>query len=154
VGGLSKPLGMGGLRIGWIATHDRRLRDRLDRQLQLLSGGPASLATRAAVVAFACYDESIAGTLAAVQSNAPHVFAALDAARWRYTRPLAGLTVEACPPIPATLAGEERVRQAGMFLVPGTVYRRPGAYRIGLLADVVALRQALSLLAEPFPANE
>lgn len=154
VGGLSKPLGMGGLRIGWIATHDAGLRERLDRQLQLLSGGPASLSTHAAVAAFDCYSESIAGTLAAVHSNAPQVFAALDAAGWRYVRPVAGLTVEARPPAPVTLAGEERVRRAGMFLVPCEVYGTPGAYRISLLADVGRLRQALSLLAEPFPAQE
>jgi len=151
VGGLSKPLGMGGLRIGWIATHHRELRERFDRQLQLLSGGPASLSARAAVAAFQCHERTVAATLERVRANSGPVYRVLDAAGWRYSRPVAGLTLEARPPAPATLAGEERVRKAGMFLVPGEMYAAPGAYRISLLAEPGMLGQALEFLAEPFP---
>lgn len=148
VGGLSKPLGMGGLRIGWIATHDVALRERLDRQLQLLSGGPASLSVIAAGQAFDQYDRFVAETLEAVRTRGPGVLAVLDAAGWRYERPAAGLTVEARPPWPVGADGEAKVREAGMFLVPCDMYGAPGAYRISLLADPVALREAVALLAE------
>jgi|GEM_PF-1130209 len=153
VGGLSKPLGMGGLRIGWMATHNAELRERLDRRLQLLSGGPASLSVIAAAWAFEQYDHYVADTLAAVRANGPRVFAVLDDAGWQYERPSAGLTVEARPPGCVGLGGEARVRDAGMFLIPCDMYGAPGAYRISLLADPAALRQALSLLTEASPTR-
>ncbi|MGE5597641.1 MAG: pyridoxal phosphate-dependent aminotransferase [Hyphomicrobiales bacterium] len=147
VGGLSKPLGLGGLRIGWIATHDAALRERLDRQLQLLSGGPAGPSVSAAVAAFERYNEAVDATLTAATTNAPAVYGALERAGWTFREPEAGLTIEAWPPAPPGPCNEQRVRDAGIFLVPCSVYGTPGSYRISLLADRAALERALTLLA-------
>src|SRR5690606_23636760 len=119
-----------------------------DRQLQLLSGGPASLSVIAAGHAFDQYDRFVAETPEAVRTRGPGGLAGRDAAGRRYERPAAGLTVEGRPPWPVGADGEAKVREAGMFLVPCDMYGAPGAYRISLLADPVALREAVALLAE------
>lgn len=146
IGGLSKTLGMGGLRVGWIATRDASLGARLDRQLQLLSGGPASLSVVAATAAMRRFDIFVWETLKAMRANAPAVYAVLAAAGWHFERPQAGLTLEARPPLRPTPQDEERVRAAGYFLIPCDMYGAPGCYRISLLADAGALRRALAIL--------
>lgn len=146
IGGLSKPLGMGGLRIGWIATRDGDIRARLDRQLQLLSGGPASLSVAAALTAMEHYDESVRRTLRCVRENAPGVLHVLDEAGWCYSPPAAGLTLAARPPARTTAEDEQRLREAGYFLIPCDMYGAPGAYRVSLLAPAGELRHAIALL--------
>ncbi|MCC6388355.1 MAG: aminotransferase class I/II-fold pyridoxal phosphate-dependent enzyme [Dehalococcoidia bacterium] len=148
IGDLSKPLGLGALRIGWVATRDAALRDLLDRQLQLLSGGPSALSVRAALAAFATFDDEVARTMAAATENGGAILRALAAHGWTFTAPEAGLTVLAWPPTAVDAAAEARVHAAGLFLIPCDMYGAPGAYRFGLLAPLEAVRRALHLLAE------
>ncbi|MCC6380855.1 MAG: pyridoxal phosphate-dependent aminotransferase [Dehalococcoidia bacterium] len=146
VGGLSKPLGLGGLRVGWAATRDRALLARLDRQLQLLAGGPSGPSLLLARVAVACFDEAVAVTRERASANAPALYARLAARGWTFAPPEAGLTLEAWPPHPLAPGGGARLLAAGLFAVPCSVYGTPGAWRFGLLADVEALDRALGAL--------
>jgi len=146
---LSKPLGLGALRIGWIATRNAALRERLDRQLQLLSGGPSALSVRAALGAFETFDQEVARTMAAAAGNGGAIQRELAAHGWTFTSPEAGLTVLAWPPAPVAAVAEARVREAGLFLIPCDMYGAPGAYRFGLLAPLESVRRALRLLAAP-----
>jgi aspartate/methionine/tyrosine aminotransferase len=59
IGDLSKPLGLAGLRVGWIATRNRRVRQRIERTLQLIVGGPSALADIAALAAFEAFDQHL-----------------------------------------------------------------------------------------------
>lgn len=147
IGDLSKPLGLGALRIGWIATRDVDVRERLDRQLQLLSGGPSALSVRAALAAFERFDAAVAATLDRAEENGAHIFRALTSHDWTWTPPEAGLTVAAWPARPLDAAAEQRVRDAGYFLIPCDMYGAPGAYRFSLLAPPATVCHALDLLA-------
>jgi len=147
IGDLSKPLGLGALRIGWIATRDVDVRERLDRQLQLLSGGPSALSVRAALAAFERFDAAVAATVDRAEENGAHIFRALTSHDWTWTPPEAGLTVAAWPARPLDAAAEQRVRDAGYFLIPCDMYGAPGAYRFSLLAPPATVCHALDLLA-------
>ncbi len=145
VSGLSKSLGLGGVRIGWLATLDKDLIARVDREVQLLSGGPSALSVITSVEALQQRSELTSRTLAEVTRNAPKVYAALDAFGWRYRRAEGGLTIEAWPPDEAGGALEERLLAEGYFLIPCSVYGTPGSYRISLLSDAAKLRSALAI---------
>jgi aspartate/methionine/tyrosine aminotransferase len=146
IGDLSKPLGMGGLRIGWIASRERGLMERFDYELQRLSGGPASLSVAAANVALDHFDELVGETCAAARANAPRVFEALHEAGWRFQCPQAGLTLLATPPRCPGPDAEAAVRAAGYFLIPARLLGSIHGYRISLLAPPNAVRSALRIL--------
>lgn len=149
VSGISKSLGLGGVRIGWVASLDTDLLARVDREVQLLSGGPSSLSVSTAYEALEQRSELISHTLQRVARNAPRIYATLEDYGWRYRRAEGGLTCEAWPPDHAGGALEERFLDHGYFLIPCSVYGSPGSYRINLLADPSNLRAALALAGEP-----
>jgi aspartate/methionine/tyrosine aminotransferase len=149
VSGISKSLGLGGVRIGWVASLDTDLLARVDREVQLLSGGPSSLSVATAFEALERRSELIARTLSTVRRNAPRVYAALDDFGWRYRRAEGGLTIEAWPPDSAGGALERPLLERGYFLIPCSVYDSPGSYRISLLCEPPQLREALAIVGEP-----
>ena len=147
VGDLSKPLGLGGLRIGWVATRDHDLLKKVDRELQLLSGGPSSLSVTAALGALATFDESVRTTMQTAHSNSAAVYASLQRHGWSVRKPQAGLTAIATPPSPISTAALRELAAEGYFLLPTSVFGLPGSYRVSLLADPASLDCALGLLA-------
>ena len=149
VSGISKSLGLGGVRLGWLASLDKVLLARVDREVQLLSGGPSSLSVGTAYEALQRRSELLAETLRSVMRNAPRVYSALDDFGWRYRLAEAGLTVEAWPPDSAGGELERKLRDRGYFIIPCSVYDSPGSYRISLLCDPSELRAALALVGAP-----
>jgi aspartate/methionine/tyrosine aminotransferase len=147
VGGLSKGFGLGGLRIGWVVCRGRCAIDAIDRELQLLSGGPAapSVDLAARVLDDGC--GRLGTTMRAVEDNMPRLERTLRAAGWTYRLPDAGLTMSIRPGRRVTRTAERAAREAGYFIVPGRVYSEPGTYRLGLLAPVEHVRKALRILA-------
>lgn len=153
IGDLSKPLGLGGLRIGWAASPDTEAIDALSQSVQVLSGGPSTVAMEIATSALSQYAERYEARKQAAMANAPQVFAALDAAGWTYTRPSAGWTFSARPPLPATASFERRAAEAGIFLASNRAFgMADGSYRLSLFAPAQHLRRLLTLASEP--ANE
>lgn len=146
IGDLSKPLGLGGLRIGWVATRNRALLAAVAREIELLSGGPSTLSAAAAIDAMGQFDRHVAETLAARAANAPAVRELLGRFGWRFEEPAAGLTVAARPPMPISAPALAELRAKGLFVVPGEVLGAPGTLRISLLAGLVELHEALSWL--------
>ncbi|HEX6030704.1 MAG TPA: pyridoxal phosphate-dependent aminotransferase [Tepidiformaceae bacterium] len=146
IGDLSKPLGLGGVRIGWVATRDSELLARIDRELQLLSGGPSSLSVTAAESAFESFDETVAATMQAALTNLPGIWAVLECHRWRVVPSQAGITVLAVPPHPLSPSALARLEDAGYFLLAAETIDAPGAYRISLLRDPGTLDRALDIL--------
>ncbi len=146
VGDLSKPLGLGGLRIGWVATRDASLRARIERELRLLSGGPSTLSVAVAEVALREFDERLAGVVAHVRGNQPEVEAVLARHGWTWTPATAGLTVLARPPFHVDEPALGALREEGLFLLPGETLGYPGAFRVSLLAESGALSRALGCI--------
>lgn len=149
VADLSKPLGLGGLRIGWAASRDREALEAISHQVQLLSGGPSILAMEAALDAMRGYDDRVRSLVAAARENGEHLFSILDLYGWSYSRPEAGATFAARPPIPLQANDFERLRDNGLFLVPGEACGLPGAVRISLFAPPHSLERALRILEHP-----
>lgn len=145
VGDLSKPLGLGGLRIGWAASRDAAAIEAISRSVQLLSGGPSVVAMELAVEAVREYAPRLASLSAAAAANAPDVFGALARAGWRAQPPEAGWTFLAHPPQPLTTSQLRVLRSAGFFLVPSSSFGASGGFRLSLFAPVEALREALEV---------
>lgn len=146
VSGVSKSLGLGGVRLGWLVAMDREVCERVDREVQLLSGGPSSLSVAAAMQALQQRDDLVGGTVEAIRRNAHVVYRVLEEAGWRCRTPDAGLTVEAWPPDDAPPRVDLALHEQGYFLIPCDVYGTPGSYRISLLADAQALQTALAVV--------
>lgn len=146
VGGLSKAIGAPGLRIGWVATRDADLTVSVDREVQLLSGGPASPSCEMAAEAMLSIESEISRSLAAARANAPGLLAVLDAFGWRYRLPRCGLTLVAAPEALDELA-LRRLSEIGLFLLPTSVYGLPGAVRISMLAEPRLLEKALLFIS-------
>lgn len=147
VGDLTKPLGLGGLRIGWIATRNAPLRAAAARWLGLLTGGPSALSEVAALEALASFDARVRHHAAEARANAPGVYAALEEAGWAFERPELGLTVSARPPRSLRDADFARLAAHGMFAVRGEAFGQPGTVRVGLLTPPDRLRAGLAVLA-------
>lgn len=145
VGDLSKPLGLGGLRIGWVVCRDPVALEAIGRAVQILSGGPSVLAMEFAVKAMAEYGPRLADRCAAAARNSPGVFAALREAGWRFEAPEAGWTLLAVPPEPLGADRLERMRRNGCFLVPASAFGAGEGYRISVFAPLAPLRRTLQL---------
>ncbi len=148
VGDLTKPLGLGGLRIGWIATRNVEVREAAARWLGLITGGPSTLSEAAALHALDGFDAAVSLHAAEARANAPRIYGALDDAGWTFEEAELGLTVCARPPRPLGPGAWAALAEAGMFAVPGEAFGQPGCLRIGLLTPVQRLRSALALLGE------
>lgn len=147
IGDLSKPLGLGGLRIGWAVCRDPQATQAIGAAVQLLSGGPSALAMDYAAQAIAEYEPRLSRRCAAAEVSAPAVFEVLAEAGWRFERPQAGWTFLATPRDPLSEDQLARMRQSGCFLVPATVFGMAQGYRLSVFAPVEPLRRALNLPA-------
>lgn len=149
VSGLSKSLGYGGLRVGWIATRNEEVKLRVERWLQLITGGPSSLSNAAAVTAFAAFESRVAEHQRRVIEHAGAVYEVLRHYGWTFEPPALGLAVVASAPRPVAPDAVERALDAGYFVLPVSVITGDdgdAAFRFSLLADVEVLGRALRLL--------
>jgi aspartate/methionine/tyrosine aminotransferase len=142
LGVMSKSLGLPGLRIGWLACHDRALLERLERRKHYTSICNSAPSEHLAVLALRAAETIRARNRAIVAENVPHFAEAF--ARWpehlAWEAPQGG-----CVCFPRLLTGEgtdtfcrRLVEQAGVVLLPSDIYRSdlgpvPGdRFRIGV----------------------
>ena len=151
IGDLSKPLGLGGLRIGWIATRDRALLADCARVLDYQSGSVATLSARIALAALLRFDELLARQLTTARANLSLLAAFVEEhdAWVDWTPPQAGYTaflrVRAGAP-PQSLFAAMRAR--GVFALDGAVFDAPDHIRIGFGLETVAFSRALATFGE------
>jgi aspartate/methionine/tyrosine aminotransferase len=135
LGGMSKTYGLPGLRIGWLASHDRALLDKvslLKDYTTICASAPSEFLSE---VALRQREKLIARSLGTIQANLKLLdgFFARHAERFSWVRPGAG------PVAFPRLIGEDieafcdrLVRQAGVLLLPGTIFDDPGNhFRLG-----------------------
>ncbi len=150
LGAVSKTYGLPGLRIGWLAAHDRALLAKiaaLKDYTTICSSAPSEFL---AEVALRQREALIARSLATILSNLSLLdgFFSRRGDRFRWTRPGAG------PVGFPQLIGEDvdvfcdqLVKQAGVLLLPGTVFDDPGNhFRLGF--GRANLPEALAKLEE------
>lgn len=136
LGGLAKPFGLGGLRIGWIATRDRALLDRLAAfkdYLTICNSAPSEVL---AILALRAKGRVLARNRAIVLHNLALLddFFARRAELFDWVRPRAGpvafprlLTAE-----PIDEFGERLLEKTGVMIVPGSIFDHDGNhFRIG-----------------------
>ena len=151
IGDLSKPLGLGGLRIGWLACRDASLIAAVRRQLQLLSGGPSTPSMALALYALSGFDAAVQSLAETVRDRAAQTYRVLARHGWSFEPAQAGLTVLATPPQPLAEDELRHLRERGWFLVPATVFGFRAGFRISLLHPD-QLHAALSELDGARPA--
>lgn len=135
LGAVSKTYGLPGLRIGWLATHDRGLLAKVAALKDYTSICAAAPSEFLAEVALRRRQALIARSLATISANLALLddFFARRAGQVRWVRPAAGPVGFA-----QWLGGdveafcERLVRQAGVLLLPGSVFDDAGEhFRLG-----------------------
>lgn len=155
LGVMSKAYGLGGLRIGWLASADREMRRRIDHTKHYLSICNAGPSERLAIIALKARDRILARNCSIVTQNLQILdqFFAEYPELFEWTRPQGG-----CIAYPRYLGSEgverftsDLVETAGVLLGPASIFQstlgstptdrfRIGAGRRGIDEGLAALR--------------
>jgi aspartate/methionine/tyrosine aminotransferase len=136
LGVMSKSFGLPGLRIGWVATRDRALLERLAARKDYLTICASAPSEILALIALRARDAILSRNRALLASNLERLdaFFARRAELFEWVRPRAGSVgfprLRGGPPVEAFT---ERLREAeGVLLLPGTLFGHGGNhFRIG-----------------------
>jgi aspartate/methionine/tyrosine aminotransferase len=136
LGVMSKAFGLAGLRIGWLATHDRDLLQRLAAFKDYTSICNSAPSEILALIALRAREPVLARSLEIVSGNLLQLdrFFSQWSHLFEWVRPRAG-----CTGFPRLLSGvpvdqfaRELVEKQGVLLLPGSVYDHPGNhFRLG-----------------------
>lgn len=138
LGVMSKSFGLAGLRVGWIATHDRELLERVAAfkdYLSICSSAPSEVLS---LIALRAREQVLARSrrLLADGRRAADAFFGKWAERFRFIPPRGGTVC-----FPEYLGGgaealaDALVRETGVLIVPGRYFGAPeggGHFRVGL----------------------
>jgi aspartate/methionine/tyrosine aminotransferase len=136
VGVMSKSFGLAGLRIGWLATKNRELLDRVARTREYLSSSNSAPSEILALIALRARETVLARSRRLLTENLATLDGFFD--RWEgvfeWVRPRAG-----CVGFPRLLGGMRveslagrLVAEEGVLIIPGSVYDVPGNhFRLG-----------------------
>jgi len=135
LGSVSKTYGLPGLRLGWLACHDTALLQKiisLKHYTTICASAPSEYLT---ALAFRHRQKFIDRNLQIVLGNLRQLsaFFARHADRFSWTPPNASTIgfARLLPEQDVQAFCERLVRQAGVLLLPGTVYDQPGHIRFG-----------------------
>lgn len=125
IAGLSKAYGLPGLRVGWLATRDRRLLEAVQAYKDYTTICASAPSERLAVVALANAERLVARCRAIVAANRPLVeaFLSREAERFAWRPPLAGpIAFARFHPGGASAFCERLALEAGVMLLPSSVF--------------------------------
>ena len=151
VSSMSKVFSLAGIRMGWIATHDRAAVKAFlsHRDYNLISCGMFD--DTVASIALRHSDKMIRRNQAIVREN----LAILDEwvqehPHFYYTKPQAGTTalVYYDFDIPSYEFCERLYHETGSFVTPGDCFEQPRSMRIGYACDAQTLKDGLAVLAD------
>jgi aspartate/methionine/tyrosine aminotransferase len=134
--GVSKSMGLPGLRVGWLVTRDGELMEGFKTYKDyttICSSAPSEIL---ALIALENMDAIVARNLAIVKANlaALDEFFATHADLFGWVRPRAGTVAfaELKGSIPVEELAERLVTECGVMLVPGSIFDYPGNFfRLG-----------------------
>ena len=150
VSSMSKVFSLAGLRLGWIATHDEKLRRALveHRDYDLISCGMFDEAL--AAVALRHADKMLERNRAVVRDNLKLLDAWVESEpRISYVRPKSGTTalVFYDYDLPSELFCDRMYRETGAFVVPGDCFGVEKSMRIGYANNGKTLREGLDAVS-------
>jgi len=138
LGVMSKAFALAGLRVGWIATHDRELLGRMNRLKDYTTICGSAPSEILALVALRARDRVIARSRAIIAHNLPLLdeFFAGHETRFSWVRPRAGSVgfPRLCTNAPGAVDAfcARLVETEGVLLLPGSQFEHPGNhFRIG-----------------------
>jgi aspartate/methionine/tyrosine aminotransferase len=145
VGDVSKPFGLGGLRIGWLIAGDAELRARIAVGRDYSTLSPPTPSVALAEIALRHATELTAGPLEHARKN----LAQLRAAACRrpalsLAPPRAGVT--AFPGVTGAERVQRELAERGVLVVPGALFGRPDRLRIGLAGPCAEFNAGLAEL--------
>ena len=150
VSSMSKVFSLAGLRLGWIATHDEKLRRALveHRDYDLISCGMFDEAL--AAVALRHADKMLERNRAVVRDNLKLLDAWVESEpRISYVRPKSGTTalVFYDYDLPSEVFCDRMYRETGAFVVPGDCFGVEKSMRIGYANNAKTLREGLDAVS-------
>lgn len=156
LGGLSKAFGLPGLRVGWLATRDRRLLDRcaaFKDYTTICSAAPAELL---AIMALRRKNEIVAANrrIIGVNLEACRAFCREHSSRVDWLEPDGGSTAfpRLRPPLQVDEFCERLLRHRSVLAVPGRLFDWPGEhFRVGLGRR--NLPEVLAVVAQEFESS-
>ena len=136
LGVMSKSFALAGLRIGWLATHDRGLLDRVVRfkdYTTICASAPAEILS---LIALRARGEVLARSRGIVAANLACLdpFFERQAAHLRWVRPRGGSIAfpELTADVPIDRFVEDLLEAEGVLLAPGSIFGHPGNhFRLG-----------------------
>ena len=151
VSSMSKVFSLAGIRMGWIATHDKAAVKAFlsHRDYNLISCGMFDDAV--ASIALRHSDEMIRRNQAIVRENLAILDEWVQAhPHFYYTKPQAGTTalVYYDYDIPSYEFCERLYHGTGSFVTPGDCFEQPHSMRIGYACDAQTLKDGLAALAD------
>ncbi len=156
IGDASKPLGLGGLRIGWIVSRDRGFMRECARVLDYHSASVSALSARVALAALTHFDVHLAHHVARARANLRLLTTFMELhERWlEWCPPQAGYTA-----FPRLTAGSAtgiagRLASRGIFLLDGSPFDAPDHVRIGFGLDAANFADGLRALGEDLRAGQ
>ncbi len=151
IGDLSKPLGLGGLRIGWIVSRDRAFIAECATALDYFSGSVSALSAPVALAAIRRFDVHLDRQLLRARENMRVLttFVEQHDAWLDWSPPQAGYT--AFLRLKSGISAEAlsaRMRARGIFVLDGAVFESPNHVRIGFGMDSAAFADAIQVLGD------
>ncbi len=147
--GLSKVYGLGGLRIGWLASKDREIMDHLRCAKPHLDPFNSVLSERTALALFENRDDILAKVRKKTSANLSMVtdwIKNTDGVEW--IEPVQGIISFPKLNIGCTsLEFAEKARDRGVLVAPGEYFGMPGHVRLTFRSEPAELEDALSILS-------
>ena len=146
VGDVAKPFGLGGLRVGWLVTHDNDVRDRIRARRDYTTLSTPTPSDALSTIALRHSAELLRQPVANARENlaALTTLAARDHAL-SFVSPRAGLTAFVRVDGAETL--QRRLAADGVLVVPGRLFDRPDHLRLWLGGSIAAFSLALERMA-------
>lgn len=132
IGGVAKPFGLGGLRLGWLVTRNAALREQIRARRDYTTLSVPTLSDALAQVALRHATELLARPLANGSANLKtlEIMAERANGKLSFVRPRAGLVAFAR--LRDAAETQRRLADAGILVVPGELFDRPGRVRVWL----------------------
>ncbi|MFN2519817.1 MAG: aminotransferase class I/II-fold pyridoxal phosphate-dependent enzyme [Candidatus Limnocylindria bacterium] len=130
VGDVSKPYGLGGLRIGWLISRDPDLRQRIAAHRDYTTISVPTISDALATIAIRHGQELLAKPLRNARSNLRQLEGIRRRTSLSFTTPRAGVT--AFVRLPHAEEAQRRLARQGVLMVPGALFGHPDRVRIGL----------------------
>lgn len=136
LGGLSKPFGLPGLRVGWLASQDAAALRRVGRWKDYTSICGSAPSEVLAVIALRAREALLARNLGILRTNLARLDAFMEERSHQvsWVRPRAGSVVFPSLDLPVRVEdlAQELVARHGVMLAPGSLFGAPGNhFRVG-----------------------